>query len=123
MDKRDAGKLRYFPARRLLKRVMHLHIALAVAVLRDGLRHLRRHFRVGEETAIKLVGRDRADHAARRLDLSATGQLHATRGARIVEHNAIDVSAKKNVAALVADQLLESRERVLRAAFDDRRAG
>ena len=102
---------------------MDLHVALAVAILRHGFAHRGRQRRTSEQPAVKLVRRDRADHAPPRFDLLAAREPHAARGALIVEQDARDVGAGEKFAALVADQALERIERVLGAAFDDRRAG
>ena len=102
---------------------MDLHVALAVAVLRDGLGDLRRQRDVGEQPPVKLIGRHRADHALGGLDLLAAGEPNAARDAICVDQDPLDIGAQKNVAALVADQALERRQRVLGAALDDRRAG
>ncbi len=102
---------------------MDLHIALAVAVLRDGFGDVRRQRGVGEEPPVKLIGRHRADNAPGGGEFLAGGHAHAARDGICVDQHALDIGAQKDFAAIVADQALERRERVLGAAFDDRRAG
>ncbi len=122
MDERDRAKLCRLPFRRRLQRVVDLHIAFAVAVLRERLGHLSWQPGVGEQPSVKLRGRDRADDALRSLDLLAAREPHAA-GAFAADEDALDIGIEQDFTALIVDQARERSKRAARAPLGDRCAG
>ena len=102
---------------------MDLHVALAVAIAGEAFGDVRRPRRAGQQPFVELVGRHRADHAARRGDFGSVGELHAARRALIVEQDRGDIRRGADFAAIVLDQRLEGLQQFAGAALDDRRAG
>jgi hypothetical protein len=53
MDQRDRVERRRFPFRRRPQRIVDLHVAFAVAVLRHGIGDVGRQLRIGEEPPVE----------------------------------------------------------------------
>ena len=116
------AELRRLPARRRLQRVVDLHVALAVAIVLTRARAFAASTRrLRQQPLVKLRRRHRADHAARRRDRLAAREPHAGRLA-VGDDDLGDVGACAHLAALLADQRLEGRDGLRRAALHDRRA-
>ena len=123
MGERNRAQFRRLPLRRRLERVVNLHVAFAVAILRHGFGHFGRQRGAFEQASVKLIGSDRTNHALGGHDLPATGKPNAPRAAVSIEQHAFHIRTNEDIAALIADQPLERRQRILGAALDDGRAG